>query len=138
MPVSFWLSRAIAFQTTLFFRVVSVEKLTPVGSTYDYINNSVVVHPPLFCLVISHADNNNFSKWDAFLGSSYMCRKEQTLVINEEFQINTFNLWVQPFLVKENKFSAGKSSFFCYFFQCLHNFYTLKSTSVGYEHFFTH
>ncbi|XP_068008218.1 lysosome-associated membrane glycoprotein 2 isoform X1 [Melanerpes formicivorus] len=61
--------------------------------------------------VISHADNNNFSKWDAFLGSSYMCRKEQTLEINEEFQINTFNLWVQPFLVKENKFSAAEECF---------------------------
>jgi len=68
--------------------------------------------PPL-CLVISSADNNNFSQWDAFLGSSYMCRKEQTLEINEDLQMHTFNLWVQPFLVEENKFSTGKSSFFC-------------------------
>lgn len=80
--------------------------------------------PPL-CLVISSADNNNFSKWDAYLGSSYMCRKEQTLEVNEDLQIHTFNLWIQPFLVKENKFSTGKSSFFvnscnaCKFLTCL-------------------
>ncbi|XP_008947049.1 PREDICTED: lysosome-associated membrane glycoprotein 2 [Merops nubicus] len=58
--------------------------------------------------VISSAVNNNFSKWEAFVGSSYMCRSEQTLEINEEFQIHTFNLWIQPFLVLENKFSAAQ------------------------------
>ncbi|XP_069723756.1 lysosome-associated membrane glycoprotein 2 isoform X2 [Phaenicophaeus curvirostris] len=58
--------------------------------------------------VISTADNNNFSKWDAFLGTSYMCRKEQTLEVNEVLQIHTFNLWIQPFLVKDNKFSAAQ------------------------------
>ncbi|XP_064934053.1 lysosome-associated membrane glycoprotein 2 isoform X1 [Columba livia] len=61
--------------------------------------------------VISNADNNNFSKWDTFLGSSYMCRKEQTLEINENLQIHTFNLWIQPFLVKENKFSTAEECF---------------------------
>ncbi|XP_010073358.1 PREDICTED: lysosome-associated membrane glycoprotein 2 [Pterocles gutturalis] len=58
--------------------------------------------------VISSADNNNFSKWDAFLGSSYMCRKEQTLQINEHLQIHTFNLWIQPFLVKADTFSTAQ------------------------------
>ncbi|XP_027320779.1 lysosome-associated membrane glycoprotein 2 isoform X2 [Anas platyrhynchos] len=58
--------------------------------------------------VILNADNNNFSKWDAFLGNSYMCRKEQTLEINEDLQVHTFNLWVQPFLVKENKFAIAE------------------------------
>ncbi|XP_074771739.1 lysosome-associated membrane glycoprotein 2 isoform X2 [Athene noctua] len=58
--------------------------------------------------VISNADNSNFSKWDAFLGSSYMCRKEQTLDINENLQLHTFNLWIQPFLVKANKFSTAQ------------------------------
>lgn len=60
------------------------------------------------CLVISNADNSNFSKWDAFLGTSYMCQKEQTLEISDNIQIHTFNLWIQPFLVEENKFSTGK------------------------------
>ncbi|XP_051486476.1 lysosome-associated membrane glycoprotein 2 isoform X3 [Apus apus] len=58
--------------------------------------------------VISSADNNNFSQWDTFLGSSYMCRKEQTLEINEDLQIHTFNLWIQPFLVKADKFSTAQ------------------------------
>uniref|UniRef100_A0A8C4UEF7 Lysosome-associated membrane glycoprotein 2 n=1 Tax=Falco tinnunculus TaxID=100819 RepID=A0A8C4UEF7_FALTI len=61
--------------------------------------------------VISSADNNNFSKWDAFLGSSYMCRKEQTLEISDDIQIHTFNLWIQPFLVKANKFSTAEECF---------------------------
>ncbi|XP_058280022.1 lysosome-associated membrane glycoprotein 2 isoform X2 [Hirundo rustica] len=58
--------------------------------------------------VISSADNSNFSKWDAFLGSSYMCRKEQTLQINEDVQVHTFNLWIQPFLVEANKFATAQ------------------------------
>ncbi|POI35843.1 hypothetical protein CIB84_000404 [Bambusicola thoracicus] len=61
--------------------------------------------------VILSADNNNLSKWDASLGNSYMCRKEQTLEINEDLQVHTFNLWVQPFLVKENKFSIAEECF---------------------------
>ncbi|XP_033919630.1 lysosome-associated membrane glycoprotein 2 [Melopsittacus undulatus] len=58
--------------------------------------------------VISNADNSNFSKWDAFLGTSYMCQKEQTLEISDNIQIHTFNLWIQPFLVQENKFSTAQ------------------------------
>ncbi|KAM4660141.1 lysosome-associated membrane glycoprotein 2 isoform 2-T2 [Amazona ochrocephala] len=58
--------------------------------------------------VISNADNSNFSKWDAFLGTSYMCQKEQTLEISDNIQIHTFNLWIQPFLVVENKFSTAE------------------------------
>ncbi|XP_066194546.1 lysosome-associated membrane glycoprotein 2 isoform X1 [Sylvia atricapilla] len=58
--------------------------------------------------VISSADNSNFSKWDAFLGSSYMCRKEQTLQINEDVQVHTFNLWIQPFLVEADKFATAE------------------------------
>ncbi|KAF4789019.1 Lysosome-associated membrane glycoprotein 2 [Turdus rufiventris] len=58
--------------------------------------------------VISSADNSNFSKWDAFLGSSYMCRKEQTLQVNEDIQVHTFNLWIQPFLVEANKFATAE------------------------------
>ncbi|XP_017670615.1 PREDICTED: lysosome-associated membrane glycoprotein 2 isoform X1 [Lepidothrix coronata] len=58
--------------------------------------------------VISSADNHNFSKWDAFLGSSYMCRKEQTLDISEDIQVHTFNLRIQPFLVEANKFATAQ------------------------------
>ncbi|XP_064430596.1 lysosome-associated membrane glycoprotein 2 isoform X3 [Mirounga angustirostris] len=50
--------------------------------------------------------NNNLSYWDAPLGSSYMCNKEQTVSVSGAFQINTFDLRVQPFNVMEGKYST--------------------------------
>uniref|UniRef100_G1PKA8 Lysosome-associated membrane glycoprotein 2 n=1 Tax=Myotis lucifugus TaxID=59463 RepID=G1PKA8_MYOLU len=50
--------------------------------------------------------NNNLSYWDAPLGSSYMCNKEQTVSVSGAFQINTFYLRVQPFNVIEGKYST--------------------------------
>ncbi|XP_044619031.1 lysosome-associated membrane glycoprotein 2 isoform X3 [Equus asinus] len=52
--------------------------------------------------------NNNLSYWDAPLGSSYMCNKEQTVSVSGEFQINTFDLRVQPFNVKDGKYSTAE------------------------------
>ncbi|XP_006165272.1 lysosome-associated membrane glycoprotein 2 isoform X2 [Tupaia chinensis] len=52
--------------------------------------------------------NNNLSYWDAPLGSSYMCNKEQTVSVSGTFQINTFDLRVQPFSVKEGKYSTAQ------------------------------
>ncbi|XP_024422391.2 lysosome-associated membrane glycoprotein 2 isoform X1 [Desmodus rotundus] len=52
--------------------------------------------------------NNNLSYWDAPLGSSYMCRKEQTVSVSEAFQINTFDLRVQPFNVIKGKYSTAE------------------------------
>ncbi|XP_021561905.1 lysosome-associated membrane glycoprotein 2 isoform X4 [Carlito syrichta] len=52
--------------------------------------------------------NNNLSYWDAPLGSSYMCNKEQTVSVSGAFQINTFDLRVQPFNVKEGKYSTAE------------------------------
>ncbi|XP_014462664.1 lysosome-associated membrane glycoprotein 2 isoform X1 [Alligator mississippiensis] len=57
---------------------------------------------------VLHAENHNLSKWDTSLGSSYMCQKEQTVEVNEDFQIHTFDVRVQPFLVKENKYSTAE------------------------------
>ncbi|XP_048369769.1 lysosome-associated membrane glycoprotein 2 [Sphaerodactylus townsendi] len=54
------------------------------------------------------AANNNLSSWEASLGSSYMCRKEETLVVTEGYRIMTFDLRVEPFNVKENKFSTAE------------------------------
>nr|XP_056714968.1 lysosome-associated membrane glycoprotein 2 [Euleptes europaea] len=55
-----------------------------------------------------YAANNNLSYWDASVGSSYMCRKEETVVVTEGYRIRTFDLRVQPFSVKENKFSTAQ------------------------------
>ncbi|XP_050998517.1 lysosome-associated membrane glycoprotein 2 [Acomys russatus] len=52
--------------------------------------------------------NNNLSFWDAPLGSSYLCNKEQVVFVSEKFQINTFNLKVQPFNVTEGKYSTAQ------------------------------
>lgn len=52
--------------------------------------------------------NNNLSYWDAPLGSSYMCNKEQTISVSGAFQINTFYLRVQPFNVIEGKYSTAQ------------------------------
>ncbi|XP_012665116.1 lysosome-associated membrane glycoprotein 2 isoform X2 [Otolemur garnettii] len=52
--------------------------------------------------------NDNLSYWDAPLGSSYMCNKEQTVSVSGAFQINTFDLRVQPFNVMEGKYSTAQ------------------------------
>ncbi|XP_066496056.1 lysosome-associated membrane glycoprotein 2 isoform X2 [Tiliqua scincoides] len=54
-----------------------------------------------------HADNSSLDNWKAFMGSSYMCQRQQTLRLSQLFSINTFDVWVQPFLVKENAFATA-------------------------------
>ncbi|XP_049623548.1 lysosome-associated membrane glycoprotein 2 isoform X2 [Suncus etruscus] len=52
--------------------------------------------------------NTNLSYWDAPLGSSYMCNQEQVVPVSGSFQINTFDLRVQPFNVMEGKYSTAQ------------------------------
>ncbi|XP_051825206.1 lysosome-associated membrane glycoprotein 2 isoform X1 [Antechinus flavipes] len=52
--------------------------------------------------------NNNLTCWDAPLGSSYMCKKEDVIVVSDSFQINTFDLRVQPFNVEEGKYATAQ------------------------------
>ncbi|XP_071614310.1 lysosome-associated membrane glycoprotein 2 isoform X2 [Heliangelus exortis] len=94
-------STLIAFMFAVKNESASVQKfyLKEVNVTLlNSLNGSVIVS----------GNNNNFSQWDALLGNSYMCRNEQTLEVNEALQIHTFNLWIQPFLVKANKFSTAE------------------------------
>uniref|UniRef100_A0A9J8D839 Lysosomal-associated membrane protein 2 n=1 Tax=Cyprinus carpio carpio TaxID=630221 RepID=A0A9J8D839_CYPCA len=53
-----------------------------------------------------NASNNNLSLWEASVGSSYMCRKEQSYNITDKLTLNTFELQVQPFAVQNNKFNT--------------------------------
>ncbi|XP_072482977.1 lysosome-associated membrane glycoprotein 2 isoform X2 [Notamacropus eugenii] len=53
------------------------------------------------------AANNNLSYWDAPIGSSYMCNKEDVVAVSDTFQINTFDLRVQPFNVVKGKYSTA-------------------------------
>ncbi|XP_026874350.2 lysosome-associated membrane glycoprotein 2 isoform X2 [Electrophorus electricus] len=57
------------------------------------------------------AGNNNLSLWEASLGSSYMCRKEQSYNITDSLTLNTFELQVQPFDVTNDEFSTAEECF---------------------------
>uniref|UniRef100_A0A3Q0S327 Lysosomal-associated membrane protein 2 n=1 Tax=Amphilophus citrinellus TaxID=61819 RepID=A0A3Q0S327_AMPCI len=47
----------------------------------------------------------NLSLWEASVGSSYMCNKEQTFNISDSLTIYTFSLHVQPFGVQKGVFT---------------------------------
>ncbi|MEQ2164015.1 hypothetical protein GOODEAATRI_002173 [Goodea atripinnis] len=51
--------------------------------------------------------SNNLSLWEATVGSSYMCNKEQNFTITSLLSLYTFNLHVQPFGVKNGLYSTG-------------------------------
>lgn len=64
----------------------------------------------LVCLsqgVVFSEANGNLSLWEAAVGSSYMCNKEQNYTITSRLNLFTFNLQVQPFAVKKGVFSTG-------------------------------
>ncbi|KTF80968.1 hypothetical protein cypCar_00007960 [Cyprinus carpio] len=56
---------------------------------------------------VFNASNNNLSLWEASVGSSYMCKKEQSYNITDKLTIHTFELQVQPFAVQNNKFNTA-------------------------------
>ncbi|MEQ2273635.1 hypothetical protein XENORESO_006802, partial [Xenotaenia resolanae] len=51
--------------------------------------------------------SNNLSLWEATVGSSYMCNKEQNFTITSLLSLYTFNLHVQPFGVKNGLYSTA-------------------------------
>ncbi|KAI5105112.1 lysosome-associated membrane glycoprotein 2 isoform X2 [Silurus meridionalis] len=53
----------------------------------------------------------NLSLWEASLGSSYMCKKEQSFNISDALILNTFELQVQPFEVMNDQFSTVEECF---------------------------
>ncbi|XP_064185322.1 lysosome-associated membrane glycoprotein 2 isoform X2 [Anguilla rostrata] len=57
------------------------------------------------------ASNTNLSIWEAAVGSSYMCNKEQSYNITDTFSVNTFSLQVQPFEVNGNAFATAEECF---------------------------
>ncbi|XP_026185409.1 lysosome-associated membrane glycoprotein 2 isoform X1 [Mastacembelus armatus] len=52
--------------------------------------------------------NTSLGLWEAAVGSSYMCNKEQNYTITSLLTIYTFNLQVQPFEVKKDAFSTAE------------------------------
>ncbi|XP_056295431.1 lysosome-associated membrane glycoprotein 2 isoform X2 [Pseudoliparis swirei] len=55
--------------------------------------------------------NTNLSLWEAAVGSSYMCNKEQNYTITSQLTLYTFDLQVQPFGVKKGVFSTAEECF---------------------------
>ncbi|KAK2838785.1 hypothetical protein Q7C36_013599 [Tachysurus vachellii] len=55
-----------------------------------------------------NAVGTNLSLWEASLGSSYMCKKEQSFNISGILILNTFELQVQPFGVMNDQFSTAE------------------------------
>ncbi|KAF3838639.1 hypothetical protein F7725_010407, partial [Dissostichus mawsoni] len=51
--------------------------------------------------------NTNLSLWEAAVGSSYMCNKEQNYTISADLSIYTFELRVQPLAVKKGIFGTA-------------------------------
>ncbi|XP_039669160.1 lysosome-associated membrane glycoprotein 2 isoform X1 [Perca fluviatilis] len=52
--------------------------------------------------------NTNLSLWEAAVGTSYMCNKEQNYTITSPLALYTFDLQVQPFGVKNGVFSTAE------------------------------
>ncbi|XP_041652742.1 lysosome-associated membrane glycoprotein 2 isoform X1 [Cheilinus undulatus] len=55
--------------------------------------------------------NTNLSLWEAAVGASYMCNKEQNYTITNQLTLFTFDLRVQPFGVKAGVFSTAEECF---------------------------
>ncbi|KAI9544943.1 hypothetical protein NQZ68_040515 [Dissostichus eleginoides] len=55
--------------------------------------------------------NTNLSLWEAAVGSSYMCNKEQNYTISADLSIYTFELRVQPLAVKKGIFGTAEECF---------------------------
>lgn len=57
-------------------------------------------------------NNSSLGYLQGTLGHSYMCRRELTLTVGENFSLNTFHIQVQPFSVSGNEFGEGSLHFF--------------------------
>ncbi|KAJ7310492.1 hypothetical protein JRQ81_007414 [Phrynocephalus forsythii] len=54
------------------------------------------------------AANRSLDYWEATLGNSYMCLKEETLVVTSGYRMNVFDLKIQPFEVKDNEYATAE------------------------------
>uniref|UniRef100_A0A803JZR6 Lysosome-associated membrane glycoprotein 2 n=1 Tax=Xenopus tropicalis TaxID=8364 RepID=A0A803JZR6_XENTR len=59
----------------------------------------------------STRQNQNLSAWEASVGSSYMCHKEQQIKVSEDLVINSFDVRVQLFGVKNETFATAEECF---------------------------
>uniref|UniRef100_A0A3B4ASQ9 Uncharacterized protein n=1 Tax=Periophthalmus magnuspinnatus TaxID=409849 RepID=A0A3B4ASQ9_9GOBI len=95
--------------------VVSSDYLTHFSAFLLDMLLTVLFHVcDMFCLVFClegvafTESNSNLTLWQASLGNSYMCNKEQNYTITKQLTIFTFELQVQPFGVKKESFSTAQ------------------------------
>ncbi|XP_062916962.1 lysosome-associated membrane glycoprotein 2 [Mobula hypostoma] len=55
-----------------------------------------------------HRSNSSLRYWQASVGSSYMCQREQRLRVTDQLVINAFKVWIQPFDLKSGVFSRAE------------------------------
>ncbi|XP_053555263.1 lysosome-associated membrane glycoprotein 2 isoform X3 [Bombina bombina] len=97
----------------------SVLKLTDNSTTIEFLfaikNNHFFLQEVNITLTNGSGSvskvNNNLTSWEASLGSSYLCHKEQVVSVSEDVSINTFDVWVQPFGLQSDKFSTAEDCF---------------------------
>ncbi|XP_026530570.1 lysosome-associated membrane glycoprotein 2 [Notechis scutatus] len=53
------------------------------------------------------ASNHTLNNWETTMGNSYLCRKEESILVSPGYKINIFDLKIQPFEVEEGQFSAA-------------------------------
>ncbi|XP_049608990.1 lysosome-associated membrane glycoprotein 2 isoform X2 [Syngnathus scovelli] len=85
--------------------------LTFTNDTKKFHLQAVNVTANLSSGVVFSEANSSLSLWEAAVGSSYMCNKEQNYTITGKLTIFTFNLQVQPFAVKKGVFSTAEECF---------------------------
>ncbi|XP_072914205.1 lysosome-associated membrane glycoprotein 2 isoform X1 [Hemitrygon akajei] len=68
-------------------------------------NRSLVVNGSTTILQYS---NSSLRYWQASVGSSYMCQREQRLRVTDQLVINAFKVWIQPFDLKSGVFSRAE------------------------------
>ncbi|XP_072285607.1 lysosome-associated membrane glycoprotein 2 isoform X2 [Pyxicephalus adspersus] len=56
---------------------------------------------------VFYKTNVNLSLWEASLGNSYLCRKEQLISVSDDLYMNTFDVRVQPFSVHNSTYATA-------------------------------
>ncbi|XP_025027593.1 lysosome-associated membrane glycoprotein 2 isoform X1 [Python bivittatus] len=54
------------------------------------------------------ATNHTLDNWETTMGNSYLCRKEESIVVIPGYRVNIFDLKIQPFGVDDGQFSAAQ------------------------------
>uniref|UniRef100_A0A803K1B9 Lysosome-associated membrane glycoprotein 2 n=1 Tax=Xenopus tropicalis TaxID=8364 RepID=A0A803K1B9_XENTR len=91
--------------------LILTDNSTVIEFTLALVSISVFMKQPVnICIqtASSTRQNQNLSAWEASVGSSYMCHKEQQIKVSEDLVINSFDVRVQLFGVKNETFATAQ------------------------------